>query len=250
MNLVKWHTLALALAAGLWLSGCSTTGTQQQARGSAANPAQGITLPTHTGGQELHTGAVTSLKAPRDIWERIRRGYAMPDIDTALVRQQEDYYSSRPDYIRRMTERARRYIFHIVEELEQRNMPTELALLPFVESAFNPQAVSSAKAAGMWQFMPATGRTYDLRQNSLHDERRDIIESTRAALDYLENLYGMFGDWHLALAAYNWGEGSVQRAIAKNRAAGLGEGYLDLRMPNETRHYVPKLQAIKNIVRD
>ena len=251
MNLVKkCKTLALALAAGLWLAGCSTTGNTGAQQGAAvrSNPAQGITLPTHPSAQELHTGAVTRLKAPRDIWERIRRGYGMPDIDTALVRQQEDYYASRPDYIHRMTERSRRYIFHLVEELEQRNMPTELALLPFVESAFNPQAVSSAKAAGMWQFMPATGRTYDLRQNSLHDERRDIIESTRAALDYLENLYAMFGDWHLALAAYNWGEGSVQRAIAKNRAAGLGEGYLDLRMPNETRHYVPKLQAIKNIV--
>jgi membrane-bound lytic murein transglycosylase D len=127
-------------------------------------------------------------------------------------------------------------------------MPTELALLPFIESAFNPEAVSSAKAAGMWQFMPATGKYFDLKQNVFRDERRGVIESTRAALDYLQKLYNMFGDWHLALAAYNWGEGSVGRAIAKNKAAGLGVSYTDLKMPNETRYYVPKLQAVKNII--
>jgi membrane-bound lytic murein transglycosylase D len=148
----------------------------------------------------------------------------------------------------RMTERSRKYLFHIVEELERRNMPTELALLPFIESAFNPEAVSSAKAAGMWQFMPATGKYFDLKQNMFRDERRGVIESTRAALDYLQKLYGMFGDWHLALAAYNWGEGSVSRALAKNKAAGLGLSYSDLNMPNETRYYVPKLQAVKNII--
>jgi len=148
----------------------------------------------------------------------------------------------------RMTERSRKYLFHIVEELERRNMPTELALLPFIESAFNPQAVSSAKAAGMWQFMPATGKHFELKQNAFRDDRRDVLASTRAALDYLQKLHGMFGDWHLALAAYNWGEGSVSRAIEKNRKAGLGTGYEDLKMPAETRLYVPKLQAVKNIV--
>ena len=127
-------------------------------------------------------------------------------------------------------------------------MPTELALMPFVESAFNPQAVSSAKAAGMWQFMPATGRTFELKQNAFRDDRRDVLASTRAALDYLQKLHAMFGDWHLALAAYNWGEGSVGRAIAKNQRKGLGTGYTELTMPMETRFYVPKLQAIKNIV--
>ncbi|MEO7242058.1 MAG: transglycosylase SLT domain-containing protein, partial [Variovorax sp.] len=137
-----------------------------------------------------------------------------------------------------------------VEELERRQMPTELALLPFIESAFNPQAVSSAKAAGMWQFMPATGSDYQLKQNIFRDDRRDVLASTRAALDYLQKLYDMFGDWHLALAAYNWGEGSVGRAIAKNQKAGLGTGYTDLSMPAETRLYVPKLQAVKNIVAD
>jgi len=108
--------------------------------------------------------------------------------------------------------------------------------------------VSSAKAAGMWQFMPATGKDFDLKQNAFRDDRRDVLASTRAALDYLQKLHGMFGDWHLALAAYNWGQGSVSRAIARNKKAGLGTGYLDLTMPAETRMYVPKLQAVKNIV--
>lgn len=172
----------------------------------------------------------------------------MPDLDDDFVRNREQWYASRPDYILRMTERSRPYLFHIVEELERRNMPTELALLPFIESAFNPNAVSTAKAAGMWQFMPATGKYFDLKQNLFRDERRDVLESTRAALDYLQKLYGMFGDWHLALAAYNWGEGSVGRALARNKAQGKPLTYSDLNMPNETRYYVPKLQAVKNIV--
>ena len=185
---------------------------------------------------------------PADIWVRIRQGFAMPDLENDLVKDREVWYAARPDYMVRMTERSRRYLFHIVEELERRNMPTELALLPFIESAFNPEAVSSAKAAGMWQFMPATGKYFDLKQNVFRDERRDVVESTRAALDYLQKLHGMFGDWHLALAAYNWGEGSVGRALAKNKAAGLGLSYSELKMPNETRYYVPKLQAVKNII--
>ena len=188
------------------------------------------------------------MAAPADLWERIRRGFAMPNLTSELVADREQWYTTRPDYIFRMTERSRKYLFHIVEELELRNMPSELALLPFVESAFNPQAVSSAKAAGMWQFMPATGRHFELKQNAFRDDRRDVLASTRAALDYLQKLHGLFGDWHLALAAYNWGEGSVGRAIAKNKKDSLGTGYLDLSMPNETRYYVPKLQAVKNIV--
>ncbi|MFM7005378.1 MAG: transglycosylase SLT domain-containing protein [Limnohabitans sp.] len=189
-----------------------------------------------------------SSEPPADIWVRIRQGFAMPDLENDLVKDREEWYAARPDYMVRMTERSRKYLFHIVEELERRNMPTELALLPFIESAFNPEAVSSAKAAGMWQFMPATGKYFDLKQNMFRDERRGVVESTRAALDYLQKLYGMFGDWHLALAAYNWGEGSVSRALAKNKAAGLGLTYSDLNMPTETRYYVPKLQAVKNII--
>ena len=194
------------------------------------------------------THSVTPLEAPVELWDRIRRGYRMPDLENDLVTDREQWYASRPDYIQRMTARSSKYLFHIVEELERRNMPTELALLPFIESAFNPQAVSSAKAAGMWQFMPATGTYFDLKQNIFRDDRRDVLASTRAALNYLQKLHTMFGDWHLALAAYNWGEGNVGKAIARNKKAGLGTGYADLTMPAETRLYVPKLQAVKNIV--
>jgi membrane-bound lytic murein transglycosylase D len=183
-----------------------------------------------------------------DLWERVRKGLAVPDLEGPLVQRREQYYSSQPEYLRRMTERAGRYLFYIVEEVDRRGLPMELALLPFIESAFNPQALSSAKASGIWQFMPATGRHFDLTQNLFRDDRRDVIASTHAALDYLQKLHGMFGDWHLALAAYNWGEGNVQRAIARNRAAGLPTGYENLRMPRETRDYVPKLQAIENLV--
>ena len=183
-----------------------------------------------------------------DLWDRVRRGFAMKDLDSDLVRDRERWYASRPDYVARMTERGGRYLFYIVEELDKRGMPTELALLPFIESAYNPQAMSVARAAGMWQFIPSTGRDFELKQNVFRDDRRSVLDSTRAALDYLQKLYGMFGDWHLALAAYNWGEGSVQRAIAKNQRAGLPTDYQSLRMPAETQGYVPKLQAVKNIV--
>ncbi|HKO68311.1 MAG TPA: transglycosylase SLT domain-containing protein [Burkholderiaceae bacterium] len=186
----------------------------------------------------------------RDLWHRIRLGFKMPDLETRLAEDRTRWYASQPDYFGRMTQRSSRYLFHIVEEIERRSMPTELALLPFVESAFVPEAFSSAKAAGLWQFIPSTGRNYDLEQNMWKDERRDVVESTRAALDYLQKLYDMFGDWHLALASYNWGEGAVSRAIAKNRRAGKPARYTDLKMPNETQYYVPKLQAIKNIVAD
>ncbi|WP_280150454.1 transglycosylase SLT domain-containing protein [Piscinibacter sp. XHJ-5] len=186
--------------------------------------------------------------ARADLWTRVRRGFSMPDIDTDLVRDAEQWYATRPDYVQRMTERGSRYLFHIVEEVERRGMPTELALLPFIESAFNPAAMSSAKASGMWQFMPATGRDFSLKQNVFRDDRRDVLASTRAALDYLARLHAQFGDWHLALAAYNWGEGNVQRAISRNQRSGLPTGYLSLRMPYETQFYVPKLQAVKNIV--
>ena len=213
---------------------------------SAARPGETVPLTSMELGRSSRS--VAAVAAPVDLWERIRRGYGMNDLQSELVQDREVWYSRRPDYIFRMTERSKKYLFHIVEELEVRNMPTELALLPFIESAFNPQAVSSAKAAGMWQFMPATGKYFELKQNSFRDDRRDVLASTRAALDYLQKLHRMFGDWHLALAAYNWGEGSVSRAIAKNQRAGLPTGYPDLNMPMETRFYVPKLQAVKNIV--
>ena len=185
-----------------------------------------------------------------DLWERIRKGFAIPDLNNPLVATHVTWYSSRPEYIQRTTQRASRYLFHVVQELEKRNMPMELALLPFIESAFNPQAYSSAKAAGMWQFIPSTGRDYNLKQNIFRDERRDVVASTNAALTYLQRLYGMFGDWQLALAAYNWGEGSVSRAIVKAQAAGRDTDFNSLSafMPAETRNYYPKLQAVKNLI--
>ena len=259
------------LAALLFLSGCASVSLAPQQESLAPSPSIEVVnslpqvraakqvpdavAPSYPGGQlsliaTTPTGsqAVAAMTPPADLWERIRRGFAMPGLESDLVRDREQWYSARPEYIFQMTERSRKYMFHIVEELELRNMPSELALLPFVESAFNPQAVSSAKAAGMWQFMPATGKNFDLKQNVFRDDRRDVLASTRAALDYLQKLYVMFGDWHLALAAYNWGEGSVGRAIAKNQRAGLGVTYTELNMPMETRFYVPKLIALKNIV--
>ncbi|MDO5056319.1 MAG: transglycosylase SLT domain-containing protein [Lautropia sp.] len=186
-----------------------------------------------------------------DLWDRIRAGFAMPELDSPLVAEKERYYLSRPDYLQRMFSRGSRYLHHIVEEIEKRGMPTELALLPFVESAMNPTALSSAKAAGLWQFIPSTGRHYDLKQNWWVDNRRDVVHSTRAALDYLQAIYKLNdNDWFLALASYNWGEGSVRRAVRANQAAGRPAGYAHLRMPTETRHYVPKLLALKHLVQN
>jgi membrane-bound lytic murein transglycosylase D len=191
---------------------------------------------------------LSDAAASQDLWGRIRKGYGLPELQSELVADHERWYASRPDYVQRMTGRGSRYLFHVVEEINRRNMPTELALLPFIESAFNPQAMSSARASGMWQFMPATGKDFELKQNLFRDDRRDVLASTRAALDYLQRLNRMFGDWHLALAAYNWGEGNVQKAIARNQRQGLPTDYLSLNMPPETRNYVPKLHAVRNIV--
>ena len=183
-----------------------------------------------------------------DLWQRVRRGFVMGELNTPLVLQQEQWYASRPEYIQRFVDRGAKYLHHIVEEVEKRGMPTEVALLPIIESAFNPQAFSSAKASGMWQFIPSTGKHFGLKQDWMSDNRRDVLLSTDAALDYLQKLYGMFNSWELAFAAYNCGEGCVARAIAKNERLGLPTDYLSLNLPVETRAYVPKLIAVKNIV--
>jgi len=183
-----------------------------------------------------------------DLWARVRGQFSIPDLDNERVHKWEQWYASRPDYVQRMTERGGRYLFYIVEEVQRRNMPVDLALLPFIESAFNPQATSHARASGMWQFMPTTGKDFELQQNLFRDDRRDVLASTQAALDYLQQLYTQFNDWQLALAAYNWGPGNVQRAIAYNQKHGRPIDYDSLRMPEETRNYVPKLQAVKNII--
>lgn len=177
----------------------------------------------------------------------MRNGFSMPDINSDLVLRHQQWYMNHPDHLRRMVERSSLYLHHIIEELDKRGMPMEIALLPMVESAYNPMAYSRAKASGLWQFIPATGKRYNLDQDWWKDERRDILASTSAALEYLQSIYDMHGDWHLALASYNWGEGAVGRAINKNEARGLPTDYLSLTMPRETQNYVPKLQALKNI---
>lgn len=185
-----------------------------------------------------------------DIWQRVRSGYQMNTAYNSLVPDWEKYYSSRPDYFAQMIRNSSYFLYHIVSEVERRGMPQEIALLPMIESAFNPVAYSSAHASGIWQFIPSTGKSYGLRQNSWYDGRRDVIAATNAALDYLQTLHLMFNDWELALAAYNWGEGAVQRAIERNQARGLPTDYQSLYagMPAETRNYVPKLLAVKNLI--
>src|SRR5688572_23214857 len=184
-----------------------------------------------------------------DLWHRIRVGFILEPLDSRLVAEHETWYSKRPDYIKRFVDRGSRYLHYIVEQVEKRNMPTEIALLPVIESAFTPRAMSRAKASGIWQFIPSTGKNYGLTQDWWRDNRNDIVAATDAALNYLQRLYDMFGSWELALAAYNCGEGCVGRAIAWNQKRNLPTDYLSLgRLPPETRNYVPKLIAVKNIV--
>jgi len=224
-----------------------------QARAALARPLDATRLPPFDGQSEELTRPPALARVDRtvrqdDLWQRVRDGFAMPDLSGSLVAEKTAWYAARPDYLRRVFDRSRLYLYHIVEELEKRGLPTELALLPMVESSFNPMAYSRAHASGLWQFIPGTGKRYDLAQNWWYDGRRDIVASTSAALDYLKDIYDMHGDWHLALASYNWGENAVARALEKNRREGKALDYMSINMPLETRHYVPKLQALKNIV--
>jgi len=186
--------------------------------------------------------------AEHDLWSRIRGGFALNELNSKLVTKHEKWYADHPDYVARMTDRARLYLYYITGEVERRGMPSEIALLPMIESAFNPGAYSTSRASGIWQFMPSTGKKFGMQQNWWYDGRRDVISATNGALDYLQKLHDMFGDWELALAAYNCGEGAVQRAQAHNRKRGLPTDYSSLKLLKETRNYVPKLLAIKNIV--
>ncbi|OZI29640.1 lytic transglycosylase [Bordetella genomosp. 7] len=222
------------------LAGCAGTARQPVQAVDAANQGPYVAQDT--------SRTVDLTSPPADAWDRIRRGFAIPNLNTQLAQEWTDYYAAHPESVQRMAERAGKYLYFIVDEVNRRGLPTELALLPFVESAYNPTALSRSQASGLWQFVPTTGQYFNLKQDWWRDERRDPIASTYAALDYLEKLFEMQGDWYLALASYNWGEGSVQRAMAKNEAAGRPSDYLSLDMPEETRNYVPKLQAIKNII--
>lgn len=184
------------------------------------------------------------------VWTRVRDDFKIPNMENSVVDENLAKYSKRPDYLQRMANRSQKYLYHIIEEVTARGMPTEIALLPFVESAFVTNAKSRVKAAGLWQFMPATGKHYELDQTMWKDERYDVLQSTAAALTYLQRLHDEFDDWPLAFAAYNWGEGNVRRAIKRNQSLGLPTDYMSLKMPAETRNYYPKLQAIKNIVQN
>lgn len=189
-------------------------------------------------------------EAELNLWPRIRSGFAMPPLNSPLVAKHEKWYVNHPDYFARMIDRSRRYLYYITSEVERRGMPSEIALLPMIESAFNPSAYSRSRASGIWQFMPSTGRKFGMQQNWWYDGRRDVINATNGALDYLQKLHDMFGEWDLALAAYNCGEGAVQRAQEHNRKHHLPTNYASLKLLRETRNYVPKLMAIKNIIAD
>lgn len=214
------------------------------------------TLDAQTEGQrplvtELGADGAAAATLPSDLFERIRTGFVLTDVDRAEIDREQKWFASHPAYLDRTFKRGERYLYHIVNELEARNMPLELALLPVVESAFNPVAYSRARAAGLWQFIPATGRRYGLKQNWYYDGRRDVVAATTAALDYLQFLAAEFeGDWLLAVAAYNCGEMNVTRALARNRSAGKPIDFFSLKLPKETRAYVPKLLAMRRIVAD
>jgi membrane-bound lytic murein transglycosylase D len=236
---------AVILIAAL-LSGCASTGDW-----SSDTPTKGNSKSSKVTRVNLKNQSVSKVYAPSDnLWIRIRDGFQMEPMNSPLEIEQVRWLSARPDYVNRSMTRSSRYLFYIVQEVNARNMPTEIALLPFVESAFVTNAKSNAKAVGLWQFMPATGKDFQLTQNVFRDERRDVLQSTDAALDYLQRLNIQFGSWELALAAYNWGAGNVTKAQKRNLAAGLPTDYESLTMPRETRMYVPKLMAYRQIVLD
>ncbi len=241
------------LAAALWLAGCSTTRTgeysslppapQHPEPSEQAIPAPPVSVPASDPGDAPD-------RYP-DLLDRIRAGYALTDVRHDAVDRELAHYRSQPELLDRTFRRGARYLHYIVTEIEKRGMPMELALLPVVESAFNPVAYSRSRASGLWQFMPRTGRHYGLDQTWWLDERRDVIESTQAALSYLQYLHRYFdGDWFLAIAAYNGGEGTVRQAVASNARAGRGTDFFDLSLRRETRYYVPKLLAIRRIIAD
>ena len=216
-----------------------------------------LALPLHSYASEPPESEIEEILTPGadddeiyTVWTRVRDGFKIPNMENSVVHENLAKYSKRPDYLQRMANRSQKYLYHIIEEVTARGMPTEIALLPFVESAFVTNAKSRVKAAGLWQFMPATGKHYELDQTMWKDERYDVLQSTSAALTYLQRLHDEFNDWPLVFAAYNWGEGNVRRAIKRNQSLGLPTDYMSLKMPAETRNYYPKLQAIKNIVQN
>jgi membrane-bound lytic murein transglycosylase D len=240
----------------LGLTGCSTLSHETAQVAAIFTPKTKIVAPTPIATPEMKLppdwltieSTVVSL-GEQDLLTRMQMGFQLSDVDGHSVDVEENWYANHPDYLDRTFRRGERYLYYIVSELEARKMPLELALLPVVESAYNPSAYSRAKAAGLWQFIPATGTRFGLKQNLYYDGRRDVMESTRAALDYLQFLNNEFnGDWLLAIAAYNAGELNVSRAVQRNLAKGKPTDFFSLDLPRETEAYVPKLLAMKRIV--
>lgn len=244
---------AASLGGLLLIAGCQTTDTsgyRQSGPEYSAPTAERSPSPFRTPSVEPIATLPPEIK-PHTLWGRIRSGFSLDPaaIDNPRIDQQRIAFANQSRYFELTSARAQRYLYYVVEQLESRDMPQELALLPFIESAYNPQAISSAQAAGLWQFIPSTGRNFSLRQDWWYDGRRDVTASTQAALDYLSLLNEYFdGDWLLALAAYNCGEGCVGRAIKRNEALGLPTDYWNLQLPRETMNYVPKLLALAQIV--
>lgn len=237
---------AIAVVLSAALAGCQTT--------SHIDPGVSHRAPNLAAGYQQKpiflTDKPTPL-APQDVWERMRQGFQLQEGNgqNPRIDQQRLWFANNPSFLENAGERGSLYMHYIVERLEERNMPLELALLPVIESAYNPMAYSRSDASGIWQFIPSTGRYFNLRQTSFYDGRRDITASTIAALDYLTRLHDMFnGDWLLALAAYNAGEGTVSRAIERNQKLGLPTDYWNLPLPQETMDYVPKFLALSQVV--
>jgi len=215
--------------------------------GAVAEPTTSLAEALAAQGMDTVAG-LTPEQYP-DVFDRIRAGFKLEDVDSPRIDQQLAFYANNPQYLERVFGRAGLYLHHIVQEIESRGMPLELALLPVVESAFEPYARSWATANGLWQFMPGTGERFGLKQDWWYDGRRDVLASTRAALDYLQYMHDeFFNDWLLAIAAYNCGEFRVQREVNANRAAGKPVDFFSLRLPAETRAYVPKLLAMRRLV--
>ncbi|HEY8353945.1 MAG TPA: transglycosylase SLT domain-containing protein [Methylophilaceae bacterium] len=217
----------------------------------AADLADGGQTHPHEHSEQAHNATPEQKGASIDFWRMMLDGFAIPPLNTDSVTGLTRLYAGNPQFLVRSMQRAAPYIHEIISELKRRGMPTDLALLPVIESSYDPRAISPAAAAGIWQFIPETGRRYGLRQDWLRDERRDPMAATRAALDYLKFLYGMFGDWHLALAGYNCGENCVARAIEKSRSLGGGRDFASIAhfLPQETRDYVPRFIAVRNVFR-
>lgn len=272
MSFVRPSLLCVLGPLMVLVAGCATTSTEFAQPAAISGPTQEISLEaggvapqadplvrkTDSASPESLLLAADAAPVPEpkpktsgNLVHRITSGFQLPELPERVLRGHIRRITSNPEYLERVFDRGGRYLHHIMEEIESRGLPTELALLPIVESAFNPEATSRAKAAGLWQFMPATGRAFSLSQDWWRDERRDIIESTRAALEYLDKINRLHGgDWFLALASYNRGENAVMRAVKANRARGRPTDFLSIKLPRETMHYVPQLIALRNILRD